>query len=41
MLSGVDNHNGDSNTLAFFWGNDHYDLVRDSAVAAKAATVLR
>jgi len=41
MLSGVDNHNGDSNTLAFFWGDDHNDLVRDSAVAAKAATVLR
>jgi len=41
MLSNVDNHNGDANTLAFFWSDDHNDLVRDSAVAAKAATVLR
>ncbi len=41
MLSGIDNHNGDANTLAFFWSYDHYDVVRESSVATKAASVLR
>jgi len=41
MLSGIDNHNGDANTLAFFWSYDHMDLVREASVATKAASVLR
>ncbi len=41
MLSGVDNHSGDANTLGFFWSYDHYDLVLQSSVAYKAASVLR
>ncbi len=41
MLSGIDNHNGDANTLAFFWSYDHKELVEKDDVATKAASVLR
>jgi pimeloyl-ACP methyl ester carboxylesterase len=41
MLSGIDNHSGDANTLGFFWSYDHMDLVRNADVATKAASVLR
>jgi len=41
MLSGVDNHSGDANTLGFFWSYDHMDLVQNADVATLAATKLR
>jgi triacylglycerol lipase len=41
MLSGVDNHNGDANTLGFFWSYDHQELVQKADVATLAASKLR